>query len=609
MARIYPIVFPHELTVSKDKGLLAELDVYEKLKHNLPDEWVVLYNQWRYHLFAEIGQNRKPAHLNYEADFIVLVPQKGYVVLEVKDWMNPETRPDGYWYRYDPESQKYVQSKKGSPLNQAFRACCNIHDELCAIPSYNKKTEHRCLAVLHGTSGQYQKVAYCEQDLRAARASKVPQDNVFDTLYVVGTDALDNIKDRIESLFINDVYFSEDDMELVRAYLFQCVRFNTDPVTCTRIMERAAAGIDSLLPRLETSIRGIHVSGCAGSGKTWMACKEAMRLRMAYPQKKILFLCYNRNLADNVRDVQLGKIYARDVSVGGNVQVATFHDIFRFLAQKTEVVNANPDAEEHLSSVFAFIEKNVNYRYDYIFVDEAQDIKDDWWDYVILPMKRQGGLLYAFSDSNQHIYAEGCSGIDFLPVRIQLDQNLRNACEIAQLSTASLPEGNRSIKALAFYTQGYKCYEGIANQEDRASKVRQLIDEILTNNPGVHKNDIVVLSPYIFQSSFNYLADVVDVPVEGESVEDVLKRKRRCCSVKSKLVYGETVKSFKGLEAPFVILTDVNVPREKSGFTPNDFYVACTRAKYGLYIVPTVEGEKYIRELEKTAANLPSPLD
>ena len=74
-------------------------------------------------------------------------------------------------------------------------------------------------------------------------------------------------------------------------------------------------------------------------------------------------------------------------------------------------------------------------------------------------------------------------------------------------------------------------------------------------------------------------------------------------------VLGETVRSFKGLEAPFVILTDVNFPKENSGFTPNDFYVACTRAKYGLYIVPTVEGEKYIRELETIAANLPSPLD
>lgn len=613
MARIYPDRFPHE-EIGTDRGLLAERDVYNLLKEKLPDNWVVLYNQWRYHLYAEIGKKRETKHLNYEADFIVLVPQKGYVVIEVKDWINPETRQDGCWYRYDAKLAKHVPSRKGSPLKQAFMACINLHDELCLYPNFNEETEHRCLVILHGTSEQYQNVAYCLADEKAAKANKVPIDEVYNTLYVVGAEAMNNIQERIENLFINkkkNVFFSEEDMELVRSYLFQCVRFKTDPATCTRIMERASAGIDTILPRLETSLGGIHVSGCAGSGKTWMACNEIIRLRNKYPSKKILFLCFNRNLADYVRDVQLSKIYAREVQVGGNVQVATFHDIFRFLADKAGIKGADSKNEEHLSSVLCYIEQNENCRYDYIFVDEGQDIEYGWWNYVIKPMKRTGGCMYAFTDSNQHIYTKGRKCLDFFSVRILLDQNLRNACEIAQLSTAALPEGERNIKALAFYTQCCVCCNGVDNQEARADKVRELIAKILKDNPGVKNRDIVVLSPYNTISSFNYLGDVVDVPVKGEDIEAVRRRRKRCSGPNATKVYGATVRAFKGLEAPFVILTDVDRPREdeQSGFSPNDFYVACTRAKYGLYIIPTVDGERYVKEVDKNAANLPSPLD
>lgn len=120
----------------------------------------------------------------------------------------------------------------------------------------------------------------------------------------------------------------------------------------------------------------------------------------------------------------------------------------------------------------------------------------------------------------------------------------------------------------------------------------------------------MVLSPYVKDSSFNCLSDVVAGPVENETPEAAKQRMQDCFSEADNRVLGETVRSFKGLEAPFVILTDIGEPKKESkGFTPNDFYVACTRAKYGLYIVPNIAGEKYIRKLEIAAANLPSPLE
>jgi ATP-dependent exoDNAse (exonuclease V) beta subunit len=68
-------------------------------------------------------------------------------------------------------------------------------------------------------------------------------------------------------------------------------------------------------------------------------------------------------------------------------------------------------------------------------------------------------------------------------------------------------------------------------------------------------------------------------------------------------VLGETVKAFKGLESPAVILTDVITPQEGTAvsFSTADFYVACTRARYRLIIIPVVEAEAYLRHLQNQA--------
>lgn len=51
----------------------SEEEVYQKLQKNCPDEWVGIYS-WKIDL----------PNYNHEIDFIILVPQRGIFVLEVK---------------------------------------------------------------------------------------------------------------------------------------------------------------------------------------------------------------------------------------------------------------------------------------------------------------------------------------------------------------------------------------------------------------------------------------------------------------------------------------------------------------------------------------------
>ena len=60
------------------------------------------------------------------------------------------------------------------------------------------------------------------------------------------------------------------------------------------------------------------------------------------------------------------------------------------------------------------------------------------------------------------------------------------------------------------------------------------------------------------------------------------------------LIFASTIKSFKGQESAYVILTDIIGLGESKGFDLKELYTACTRARYGLYIVPTTSGSALV---------------
>ena len=129
--------------------------------------------------------------------------------------------------------------------------------------------------------------------------------------------------------------------------------------------------------------------------------------------------------------------------------------------------------------------------------------------------------------------------------------------------------------------------------QERAAEVRRAIEE-LKNHPEYHirNSDIVVLSPWRASNkrcSFPFCPEL-DYADGTENAQETAERHERCRRHDSRRILADTIKGFKGLEAPFVILTDIPAPDEYRGFTAADFYVACTRARFGLFIIPTLSG-------------------
>lgn len=613
MAKMYPARFPD--SPEGDSGVVGERLVYEALSR-LPDDWTIIYNCWR-HVFVQKKGCENELHHSYEADFVLLIPGHGILVLEVKNWLHAKVE-NGCWLRGRKDGTGYKTVKYGSPLNQAYLACLNLQTELKKNFRWglqdNPNMEFRCAVFLLGNVENYVGLAEVPADARAVDVQKspkryryIPRNEVYERLYLCGSDKLEHgLQQHLESLFCFRNATTAEELDDVRRYLLQNMVMQVDAATATHIINNAAAPLFSILPMLEESSGGVHVKGCAGSGKSSMLCAEAARLARACAARKngerVLVLCFNLNLAEYLRsNKELVAAGVRRFDSSSCLVLDNFHNVANLLCKWCGLPTTDhrkslpPDVLELLADRLLASDR---FSVDYIFVDEAQDFPKSWWK-VVRALLKPSGRLYLFSDAGQKLYGRADS-IPPLPVQLRLTRNLRNSAPISAFASAALPQTARSFVETLLLPGPSVCVKPAADSyEARANAVRLAIKELLNEDFALH--DIVVLTPWRHNNSLTLpvLSDIVDFPAPDETRENADKRLERCLSPGATRVLGETVKAFKGMESLAVILTDVSAPKDdpSSGFTTAEFYVACTRARFKLIIIPTTSGAEFVSQL------------
>lgn len=572
--------------------------VYAELE-KLPDDWVVFHDFWE-HYRDDSGQ-----YVNYEADFVVLVPDYGYVVLEVKDWPHARILHGEWQCKSGYAGADWVSmGHKVSPLHQADIACNRLKKGLVSVGIFPSREdwqpERRCMAILTNCVPEEFGSEIPEEDARVINRTHVP----LETLYVCGSEALqEGLEARIRSLFTKrgklGRHMNTDMVTAMTDYLAPTLYFRMDLRNYLRLMDEAAAPLQQLLPLLEESKGGIHVEGCAGSGKTVLATREAARQAALLPrdgEHRLLMLCYNHNLAHTLR--RHPELHEQaDVLTISNFHEYCEHTLLEPVGALA-LIDRSGEGDPLSDAALRFLNEHTADapHYDRIFVDEAQDFRSAWWKLIERWLKPEG-KLYIFADSRQKLYAHR-GPLPSLPTRIRLRRNLRNAREIAEYGAAYLPEDRRA-QALDLCGSPLTILPGSDKPEERAEAVRACIRHIRDNSRlHIPNRDIVVLSPWAAhneRSCFPYLEDILDYAHGAEDAAAIEQRHLRCRRPDSPKILGDTIKSFKGLESPYVILTDICGENESRGFNLDAFYVACTRAKFGLCIVPTLSGESLAR--------------
>jgi len=503
-----------------------------------------------------------------EADFVVIVPDLGIAVIEVKSHASVDRLADGRWkLGSQPPSSR-------SPFQQASEAMYSIRDylhkrqvDLRSIPLVSAVwfTHIRARAGLPATPEWHDWQLLDLQDLGANPSRAVVR------LLVAGRR---HLAEHLASLRSEIVGPDAQAARSIAATLRPRFEVATVPADMRRDREsQLEVFLDEQYDALDSMAdnRAVLFTGPAGSGKTLLAVEAARRAAAVGRTGRLL--CFNRLLGRRLAE------QTRDVT---GLRTATFHQELLHIAG----VQAPPDpttqfwTQELVSRALERLLEQ-DQELDFLVIDEFQDLaREDYLDVLELLVKgglRHGRLLL-FGDFERQAIFETGDGRQALRARVpglamnSLTVNCRNRPRIGTV-----------VKTLSRMVPGYRRFrrqdDGIdpsfltyQRGSDQSSLLAQAVRDLKSN--GYRLEEIIVLSPRKSGATAELTTDTwlrqILTPEDGYS-----PRKGR--------LRFTTIHAYKGLEAPAVILTDLD--DEPSPSFDSLLYIGLTRATDRLVVI------------------------
>ncbi len=396
-----------------------------QLLQKLPDDVIVYYE-------PVVGQ-RYP-------DFVVLLPDTGLLIIEVKGWY-PVHILSATLHDVSIDARGIKETHR-HPVRQAREYQFALMDTARA---------HRQTAALLHPSGNHEGrfifpfghlavLNNCDRSKLDERGLS----EVFGGPRIVAKDELAalelldaaELSKRLREAF-DPVWpisrLSDEQISILRAILH--------PEVVVSRPDRQESGAEPALNvldlRQERNARSIGeghriIYGVAGSGKTVILIARA-KVVAANPGIRCLILCYNRALAEYFQSV------FADVE---NVDCMNFH---AFGGTLKVHFNQNEEEEEYGLRLLNAL-SNLEARYDAVFIDEAQDFARSWFHCAKEALKDpDNGDLLIVGDGTQMLYKRRRftwkdAGINapgrVINRRFDLDTNYRNTTQILQLASA-----------------------------------------------------------------------------------------------------------------------------------------------------------------------------
>lgn len=553
----------------------GEKEIFERFQSEPgTDQWAVLHS-------LDVPRHRR--QLMGEIDFVIAVPGKGVLCLEVKAHRTVRRTPDGLWHL------GHSLPTRTSPFRQASEATHSLRDHVTGRTAGLRKVlfwsavcftrvpftlaspaEWHDWQVIDSGALRARPIASLVTavlDHARALAASAPSATWFDA----GADSPTPAQiDSLVKMLRPSFEFFESPKSRRRQRDDELLRYTSEQFVALDAM---------------TANPRVVFEGAAGTGKTLLALEETRRSVLR--GERALFCCFNR---------LLGKWLKKEAEPFGDAAVTgTFHSHLLQLTGLTVPEGADTSFwERELPD--AAIEKALSDSvppFDILVIDEAQDLlQDNYLD--VLDLLVDGGLAAGrwrmFGDFEQQaIYGSSCLSITQAlneratgTPRFNLTKNCRNTPRIASF-----------VKLLAAYERGFpevlRPDNGIEPQtiyydtpEDQGAKLANLLDELSAD--GYSGREIVLLSPY----------------AQGSAAQRVtnLRWSERLKPATAETPGGvryTTVHAYKGLEAPVVIVTDIS-----SIGTDADnslFYTAVTRATERLYVLATSQLKPAVLDL------------
>jgi len=508
-----------------------ENEVLKQFRQQLPVDWVVMPSVgWT--LMKE-GRVR-----DGEADFVVLAPGLGLVVIEVKGSKEFKVDEGGAWHRLEPNGS--WQALKQSPPQQAMANMYTLIELLKEKYRWLEFPGRFAYLVIYPQGQTSDLGMFDESTVATLRHMNQLASRIRTALEKRGSTSLGQ---RLTEPAIEKI------IDQLKNRKFHVVRVDTG--------EEAAddkAKIEQLTRQQFATLRGLFdlpkvaVMGPAGSGKTLLAM---WRLKALIEDgQKAIYVCYNKNLANSLRHLNpdhaefIWNIDALFLGVCPQARVPAERDrVGQFFAEELPGI-----VVDRVSTLD---------KYDAIVVDEGQDISE-FQALALHELVAENGTWAYFADWHQDLYGRGSGTPIGAEVLFTLHHNCRNTIRI---NDAANDFAKKSIPSMPGMPEGVAPVVEVARSQ--ALRAWELAKQ------WAGEGSIAILSPYTLDKS----------AMKGEKGGHGLRLSEDVTELGAKdTVVFSTIKSFKGIEASVVIVVDLEMPGERVAFTQEDLYVASTRA-------------------------------
>lgn len=531
----------------------------------------------KYWCLHSLGLDRHMRKSYAEADFVLIGPA-GVFSVEVKG--GEVRRKDGVWIIGWPG--KTYTSTEG-PFKQSQGCKWALKEELSSRLS--KSTLNN---ILFGWGVAFPDVSFSEKgpewDSRAVfdiNDMSKPFIEYVNRLKEISIEK-ENRSHRYEDRDLSDneirqvVDVLRADFDVVRSLREVCKESDTELFT---LSEEQAQIVN--LVSINNNNR-VLCEGGAGTGKTIVALQSA---RLVDPSKKVLFVCFNKLLAENIKQT-LAKDGIDNVDI-----FSIFELIWKFvkllgMRMKADSMRTEYSSENeflHLGLARLMLE-GINTeglprdfrKYDVLIVDEAQDILSyevmDAISSLLVDGIDIGRWFICFDSALQsEIYKNFDKDVmDYLKdtgaTKLNLEINYRNPYDIifqaCKITGTEVPLCKRTLPAPVDYIT-------FKDTSEKSLKIKKLIENIL--NEGIEPAEISILSVSKVGDS-----DLIDGRFRELDVENLFDEG---------VVGVSTVSSFKGLENQVIIVTNIPEGFSLDPWFKSIMYVAYTRAKFRLFCV------------------------
>ena len=575
MAKMIPAEIRDERTSDGERMVFEWLERKEAATEN----WIV---------FHSLGLARRPRGLYGEIDFVLIIPGEGIICLEVKG--GEVSCEDGVWLT----TNRYGKTKplKKSPFLQVRESMFALKKAIIRRFGENS-SEAKCP---HGSGVVFPQV-HCP-----------PITPEFERWQVIDCgDLTKSVARAVSGIRREELRRFQApggqrlptmaDVKEIRSYL----RPNFDRIVAKSVrVGRTEEKLLRLTEEQYDSLDGLQSNprclfkGAAGTGKTLLALEFARRSSRS--GSKVALVCFNarlgRWLSEQTRDTEIVAGTWHSVMKHNVILKSSFASEFR---EEEERMNQGGDAGTFFDEQYPFYceaaLEEIGTPFDVLVMDEAQDLCRQHILEALDPAIPGGlpnGRWAIFGDfTRQALY-----GLEQDPEALlsqydgnftnwTLTRNCRNTKQIAEETVllSGFEEAPFKAGAITGPSVDYRYWKSSADLvESLANVVEHLTGE------GIAVEDIVILSRWQFDRSglagVKELAgfDLVDISGRSEGSDPCLR--------------FSTIHSFKGLESPVVIVTDIH---EVEGDRSRSLmYVAMTRARSLLILMVNNRARKSV---------------